>query len=423
MTEKKGQIKFTDFHKYQIVGDTFEIDVAKFLVKRGDYGLDWENDLILSNPSQIKFMSLNGDINFSTKNGERIIFENEKPNGIVEFRGDRSLIKTGIAKMEHQTLQISCPNISINRKIIIEDDGLEVKMDTIQLQGAKMEIGSIKMREGDFRVKTDEIQLGAGEDNKIEITKDKVSIIGEGNMGIMLIGGRSGIKMLGDLQWIHMEDVLIRTDADQKMLRIGAESWKTRLEGAVEIENCTLIGKNRRVSGELCEIFGDSSVSWHIGDKMGQISAGGVVFESGVNRLEIMSNCIKETGGKKRIEFGEIEEIGINKTQNWDILDEKGGMMKFEWGNYHGVIRGKYELLFGDEGEDGIYWNKGGELEIKGVFKKNNRHTIFGGDNKLIIENSEMEIRNCLRWKDNELLLGIGKRVNNIFLTEGVILV
>ena len=91
MSEKKGKIKYTDFHKYQIVGDTFEIDVAKFLVKRGEYGLDWENDLILSNPSQIKFMSLNGDINFSTKNGERIIFENEKPNGIIEFKGSDHL--------------------------------------------------------------------------------------------------------------------------------------------------------------------------------------------------------------------------------------------------------------------------------------------------------------------------------------------
>ena len=430
MAEKRGQIRFTDFHKYQIIGGTFEIDVAKFMVKRGDYGIDWENDLILSNPSQIKFMSLNGDINFSTKNGERIIFENEKPNGVIEFRGDRSLIKTGIATMEHNSLQISCPNIRINRKIIIEDDGLEVKMDAIQLQCAKMDIGCIKMRAGDFRVKTDELQFGAGEDNKIEITKDKVSIIGEGNLGIMLIGGRSGIKMLGDLQCIHLEDVIIQTGGDQKILRIGAESWKLRLEGAVEIKNCTIIGKNKRVSGELCEIFGDSSVSWHIGDNMCQISVSGIVFESGVNRLEIESNCIKENGCKKRVEFREIEEIGTNKTQNWEILDEKGGLKKSEWDvldsryiNYQSVIQGKYELVFGDNAENGIYWNKGGELEIKGVFKKNERHTIFGGDNKLIIENSEMEIRNCLRWKNNELLLGIGKRVNNIFVTEDVILV
>jgi hypothetical protein len=442
MTDKKGQMRFTDFHKYQIVGDTFEIDVAKFLVKRGDYGIDWENDLIVSNPSQIKFMSLNGDINFSTKNGERIIFENEKPNGVIEFRGERSLIKTGLAKMEHQTLQITCPNIRINRNFIIEDDGLEVQMDAIQLQGAKMEIGCIKMREGEFRVRADELQLGAGEDTKIEITRDKVSIIGEGNLGIMLIGGKGGIKMLGDLQWIYMEDVLIQTDSNQKILRIGAESWKTRLEGAVEMENCTLIGKNRRVSGELCEIFGDSSVSWHIGDKMGKISAGGIVFESGVNQLEITNDCIREIGVKKRLQFERIKENGIRKTMNWDLLEEKGGVKKSEWGllevrgtnnkenweaveeellNYSGIVRGKYELVFEGGGSNGIYWDNG-EFGIRGVFKKNDRHTIFGGDNKLIIENGEFEIRNCLRWKDNELLIGIGRRVNNIFLTEGVML-
>ena len=441
MTDKKGQIRFTDFHKYQIVGDTFEIDVAKFMVRRGDYGIDWENDLIVSNPSQIKFMSLNGDINFSTKNGERIIFENEKLNGVIEFRGERSLIKTGLAKMEHQTLQITCPNIRINRKFVIEDDGLEVQMNSIKLQGAKMEIGCIKMREGDFRVKADELQLGAGEDTKIEINKDKISLIGEGNLGIMLIGGKGGIKMLGDLQWIYMEDILIQTDANQKMLRIGAESWKLRLEGAVEIENCTLIGKSRRISGELYEIFGDSSVTWHIGDKIGQISASGVVFESGVNRLEILSDYIKESGVKKRVEFGIFEEIGINKSTNWDKLEEKGGVKKSEWEllenmggkkkekwesvgeellNYSGIIRGKYELVF-EEGNNGIYWDSG-EFGIRGVFKKNNRHTIFGGENKLIIENTEMEIRNCLRWKENELLIGIGRRVNNIFLTEGVML-
>ena len=459
MAEKRGQIKFTDFHKYQIVGDTFEIDVAKFLVKRGDYGIDWENDLIVSNPSQIKFMSLNGDINFSTKNGERIIFENEKPNGIIEFRGERSLIKTGLAKMEHNSLQITCPNIRINRNFVIADDGLEVSLDVIQLQGGKMEIGCIKMREGDFQLKTDKLQFGAGEDNKIEITKDKVSIIGEGNLGIMLIGGRSGIKMLGDLQWIHMEDVLIQTSClsgsqtsdDKKILRIGAESWKIRLEGAVEMENCTIIGRNKRVSGELCEIFEDSSVLWRIGDKMGQISAGGIIFESGVNKLEIHSDWIKETGKKKWNEFGKMKEIGIKKTENWEKFEEKGEVKKSEWGlleargakkkeiweivdeeliNYHGVIQGKYELVF--EGGNGIYWDRGGggggggegsgELGIRGVFKKNDRHTIFGGENKLVIENSEVEIRNCLRWKDNELLIGVGKRINNIFLTEGVML-
>jgi hypothetical protein len=441
MTDKKGQMRFTDFHKYQIVGDTFEIDVAKFLVKRGDYGIDWENDLIVSNPSQIKFMSLNGDINFSTKNGERIIFENEKPNGVIEFRGERSLIKTGLAKMEHNSLQIICPNIRINRKFVIEDDGLEVQMDAIQLQGANMEIGCIKMREGNFKVKAGKLQLGAGEDTKIEINKDKISLIGEGNLGIMLIGGKGGIKMLGDLQWIYMEDILIRTDSNQKMLRIGTESWKLRLEGTVEIENCTLIGKSRRVSGELYEIFGDSSVTWHIGDKMGQISASGVVFESGVNRLEILSDYIKESGVKKRVEFGIFEEIGINKSTNWDKLEEKGGVKKSEWEllediggkkkeiwesveeellNYSGNIRGKYELMF-EGGSNGIYWDSG-DFGIRGVFKKNNRHTIFGGENKLIIENSEMEIRNCLRWKENELLIGIGRRVNNIFLTEEVML-
>jgi hypothetical protein len=439
MENKKGQIKITDFHKYQIIGDTFEIDVAKFLVKRGDYGLDWENDLILSNPSQIKFMSLNGDINFSTKNGERIIFENEKPNGIIEFRGERSLIKTGLAKMEHQTLQITCPNIQINKKFIIEEDGLELLMDSIQLNGEKIDIGCIKIREREFRVKTDNLQFRAGEDNRIEITKDKISLIGEGNLGILLIGGKSGIKILGDLQWMHMDDILIRTE-NNKILRIGAESWKLKLEGTVEIENCTLIGQNKKVSGEICEIFGNSSISWHIKDKKGQINTNGILFESGLNSIEINSNWIKETGGKKHVEFGAIEEIGINKTQNWDKLDEKGLVKKTEWEleenvgikknehweKYNGIILEKYELVFGKN--NGIFWNNSinedgtGELEIKGILKKNDKHTIFSGENKIIIENNEFEIRNCLRWRDNELLIGVGKRVNNIYLTEDIIL-
>ena len=434
MTDKKGQIKITDFHKYEIIGNTFEIDVAKFMIKRGDYGLDWDNDLILSNPSQIKFMSLNGDINFSTKNGERILFENEKPNGVIEFRGERSLIKTGIAKMEHDILQINCPNIRINRKFVIDEDGLEVKMDTIQLQGAKIDIGCLKIREGEFRVKTDNFQFGAGEDNRIEITKDKISLIGEGNLGIMLIGGKGGIKMLGDLQWMYMEDILVRTNSDEKILRIGSESWKLRLEGTVEIENCTLIGQNKKVSGEICEIFGNSSISWNIRDKKGQIDANGILFESGLNRVEIHSNWIKETGSKKHIEFGTIEEIGINKTQNWDTLDEKGLVKKCDWEllenggtekkenwkKYNSIIQEKYELVFGKN--NGIYWDNLGELEIRGILKKNDKHTIFSGENKLIIENSEFEIRNCLRWRDNELLIGVGKRVNNIYLTEDIIL-
>lgn len=443
MTDKKGQIKITDFHKYQIAGDIFEIDVAKFFVKRGNYGLDWENDLILSNPSQIKFMSLNGDINFSTKNGERIIFENEKPNGIIEFRGERSLIKTEIARMEHDTLQIICPNIQINKNFIIEDDVLEVHMNRIYLKGEKIDIGFLKIREKELKLKTDNIEFESGEDNKIEITKDKISIIGDGNLGIMLIAEKNGIKMLGDLQWIYMDNVIIHTESNNKILHIGAESWKLRLEGTVEIENCTLIGQNKKVSGEICEIFGNSSISWNIRDKKGQINENGILFESGLHKIEINSNWIKETGGKKYTEFAIIEEVGINKMQNWDTFDEKGIVKKSEWElleNNGGDkkenwkkseenllqkivnIGEKYELSFGKN--NGIYWGNENtdELEIQGILKKNDRHTIFNGENKLIIENNEFEIRNCLRWQENELLLGIGRRINNIFLTEDIIL-
>jgi hypothetical protein len=443
MTDKKGQIKITDFNKYEIIGGIFEIDVAKFFVKRGNYGLDWENDLILSNPSQIKFMSLNGDINFSTKNGERIIFENEKPNGIIEFRGERSLIKSNIARMEHQILQIICPNIQINKNFIIEDDGLEVHMNRIYLNGAKIDIGCLKIKEKECKLKTDNIQLGAGEDNRIEITKDKICLIGEGDLGILLTGRKGGIKILGDLQWIYMDNLIIHTESNNKILRIGAESWKLRLEGSVEIENCTLIGQNKKVSGEICEIFGNSSISWNVRDKKGQINTNGILFESGLNKIEINNNWIKETGGKKHIEFGAIEEIGINKMQNWDSLDEKGIVKKSEWEIQENVgvdkkenwkkseevfiqkivnIGEKYELSFGKN--NGIYWDNQNtdELEIRGVFKKNDKHTIFLGENKLIIENNEFEIRNCLRWRENELLLGVGRRINNIFLTEDIIL-
>jgi len=441
MSEKKGKIKYTDFHKYQIVGDTFEIDVAKFLVKRGEYGLDWENDLILSNPSQIKFMSLNGDINFSTKNGERIIFENEKQNGIIEFRAERSLIKTGLAKMEHNSLQITCPNIRLNKSIIIEDNGLEISLEIFQLRAEKLDIGCLKMRKGKFDINTDNIQFEAGEDNKIEITKDKINLIGEGKLGIMLVSQKGGIKMLGNLQWIHMENTLIKTDDCKKILSMGADSWKLRLEGKVEIDNCTIIGKNKRISENFCEIIDDSLISWQIGDKMGKIDSNGIFFESGVNKIEIQNEWIKETGRLKRIEYGIMEEIGLQKMQNWDKLEEKGGLKKSEWEiqeisgtnkkenwkiveegliDYCGVIQGKYDLHFGSD--NGIYWDGDGEFGIKGIFKKNNRHTIFSGENKLIIENSEFEIRNCLKWKENELLIGIGKRINNIFLTEDVIL-
>jgi hypothetical protein len=437
-----GLIKHTNFSKFEITGDIFEVNVAKFLVKRGDYGIDWENDLIVSNPSQIKFMSLNGDINFSTKNGERIVFENKKPNGIIEFRGERSLIKTELAKMEHQTLQINCPKIQINKSIFVEDNSLEIISGVIQLKGDKMEIGCIKMREGSFMAKTDNIIIGAMEDNKIEITNDKISIIGDGKIGIMMAANKGGIKMLGNLQWNHLEDTIIETDDFQKILRIGEKSWKLKLDGNVEIEDCTIIGKNKRISGEFCEIVDDSLITWQIGNNLGRINLGGILFESGVNKLEINNECIKESGRLKCIEIGILEEIGLHKMQNWDKLEEKGlekkselellenqgGKKRENWkkveeeiGDYCGAIQGKYELCFGEA--NGLYWDGGAEeFVVKGVFKKNNRHIIFGDENKLIFENNEIEIRNCLRWKDNELLIGVGKRLNNIFLTEEIIL-
>jgi hypothetical protein len=438
----RGLLKHTDFTKYEITGDTFEVNVAKFLVKRGEYGIDWENDLIISNPSQIKFLSLNGDINFSTKNGERIIFENKKPNGIIEFRGERSLIKTEMAKMEHQTLQINCPKIQINKSIFVEDNSMEINSEVIQLKSDKMEIGCIKMREGSLIAKTENVIIEAMEDNKIEITNDKISVIGDGKFGIIMAANKGGIKMLGNLQWNHLEDTIIETDDSQKILRIGEKSWKLKLDGKVEIEDCIIIGKNKRISGDLCEIVDNSVITWQIGNNLGRFNLDGILFESGVNKLEILNECIKETGRLKCIEMGIIEEIGLHKMQNWDKLEEKcvekkselellenqGGKKRENWrkveeeiGDYLGNIQGKYELCFGEI--NGLYWNSGEEeFGVKGVFKKNNKHIIFGDDNKLIFENDEIEIRNCLRWKENELLIGIGKRLNNIFLTEKIIL-
>jgi hypothetical protein len=437
-----GLIRHTNFSKYEITGDTFEINVAKFLVKRGDYGIDWENDLIVSNPSQIKFISLNGDINFYTKNGERIIFENKKPNGIIEFRAERSLIKTEMAKMEHQTLQINCPKIQINKSIFVEDNSLEINSRVIQLKGDKMEIGCIKMRDGSFIAKTDNVIITANEDNKIEITNEKISLIGDGKFGIIMAANKGGIKMLGNLQWNHLENTIIETEDSKKILRIGEKSWKLKLDGKVEIEDCIIIGKNKRISGNFCEIIDNSLITWQIGNNLGRINLGGIFFESGVNKIEILNECIKESGRLKCIEIGIIEEIGLHKMQNWDKLEEKclekkskldllenqGGKKKENWRkveeeieDYLGNIQGKYELRFGEA--NGLYWNS--EIEefgVKGVFKKNNRHTIFGDENKLIFENNEIEIRNCLKWKDNELLIGVGKRLNNIFLTEEIIL-
>ena len=438
----RGLIKHTDFSKYEITGDTFEVNVAKFLVKRGDYGIDWENDLIVSNPSQIKFMSLNGDINFSTKNGERIIFENKKPNGIIEFRAERLLIKTEMAKIEHQTLQINCPKIQINKNIFVEDNSLEINSGVIQLKGDKMEIGCIKMREGSFIAKTNNVIIGAMEDNKIEITNDKINIIGDGKFGIIMAANKGGIKMLGNLQWNHLEDTIIETDDSQKILRIGDKSWKLKLDGKVEIEDCTIIGKNKRISGNFSEIVDDSVITWQIGNNLGKINLSGILFESGVNKIEILNECIKESCRLKCIEIGIMKEIGLHKIQNWDKLEEKclekkselellenqGGKKRENWKiveeeivDYCGNIQGKYELCFGEA--NGLYWDdRAEEFGVKGVFKKNNRHIIFGDENKLIFENNEIEIRNCLRWKDNELLIGIGKRLNNIFLTEKIIL-
>ena len=257
-----------------------------------------------------------------------------------------------------------------------------------------------------------------------------------------MAANKGGIKMLGNLQWNHLENTIIETEDSKKILRIGEKSWKLKLDGKVEIEDCIIIGKNKRISGNFCEIIDDSLITWQIGNNLGRINLGGIFFESGVNKIEILNECIKESGRLKCIEIGIIEEIGLHKMQNWDKLEEKclekkskvdllenQGVKKKEiWKivdeeieDYCGSIQGKYELHFGEA--NGLYWNS--EIEefgVKGVFKKNNRHTIFGDENKLIFENNEIEIRNCLKWKDNELLIGVGKRLNNIFLTEEIIL-
>ena len=87
------------------------------------------------------------------------------------------------------------------------------------------------MREGSVSAKTDNIIIGANDNNKIDITNDKISLISDGKFGIIMAANKGGIKMLGNLQWNHLEDTIIETDDSQKILRIGEKSWKLKLDG------------------------------------------------------------------------------------------------------------------------------------------------------------------------------------------------
>jgi hypothetical protein len=83
-----------------------------------------------------------------------------------------------------------------------------------------------------------------------------------------------------------------------------------------------------------------------------------------------------------QLQFGKMEKLENNGNLKREIWQNVEDII----GNYGGIIREKYELTFGED--NGIYWDGVKRLEIKGVFIKDDKHTIIGGGNKLVIENN-----------------------------------
>ena len=431
-----GKMNISNFSSYNLIGELVNIDVTKLLIKKGEYGLDWEDDLLISNANRIKLMSLNGDLIFSTKNGERILFENEKQNGSLIFKGEKGFINTNILKIDNNKFYLDSELIKINKNINLENNILDINVDDIKIDAKQIAFGNIKIKdkniiiqnekskfevtsdkisinngdESNFEVTSDKISINNTEKSMIEITKDKISIIGDGDFGIIVRGEKGGIKMLGDLQWIHMENKLIETDQDTKILKLGNKDWK------ILLENCYIDGKMERRSSNFLEIMDNNSIHW--------INKENNIFLDN-EKIEIMndSNIFRMNNN--------IEIKSKNMILDVEKFEENGKNKIMIWENIKSIIKEKYELIFGED--NGIIYD-GEKLEIKGVLIKQGEKLEIKG--VLTKDERKLEIKGVFKYKDNLLLIGnkknymiigdnmiIGNNKKNIIINENNIII
>ena len=365
-----GDINYLKYNNFNIAGITtafknrnFAVNSDKIALCRGDYGIDVGEDIIMSTDNHCRIYTINGSLSLLTRNGEKILLENERPNGEIVLKGsningkllvdinfikydckniDFSVyenafinsnnlqIKNNLTKMDAENIVINTLDIFLNsRNIKLEKFGnLSADLFYINSRNVKMENEMISIVSDNIRLKGDKIDLEWGE-NKLEMDKslkyenkdslfevngDELKMIG-GNMGILLTSDRGGIKLGGELQWINFGTKLLESSVREKNIRMGNKNWDVEILGMdVKIYGDNMVMEGERVErrfGENLELIDEDAFRWVIGDSMIFLSKESFFVKK--NEMEIKIGEKIELVGDVKLGELFLEKIHIEK--------------------------------------------------------------------------------------------------------------
>ena len=310
-----------DFSNVNLQTNNCTIHFDELLLLKQDYGINIGDNLTISSENNIKILSTQGNIDFFSRNGEHINFENERPNGQFIFKGSsvNSQWCANVHKFNINTkktyfnstnsIEIQTSNFStIAKSYAIEGDEFKVNSPFLQLgclildgqsrldcetldivvkkfrlDCGRCELGGLAV-EG-REVKMDNLKIREGlyyeRDGTIVEFADNVKIMSGGNIGILLNADRGGIKMSGDIRWNIMGERLLGINGRE--LTVGNVNYnlsflskELNLEGVIKCR-----------SGEMLQIIDGDGVRFICGNSLMLSTPERIFISHGENVIEV----------------------------------------------------------------------------------------------------------------------------------------
>lgn len=299
---------------------------------------------------------------------------------------------------------------SLGEKIRMNAD-IDVCCDNIILKNkeSNFEIENFKIDSKNINIKWGENELLFGdgikyekEKTKWDINSDGITLVSGGNLGILLSGEM--IKLGGELMWNNFGYQLLFSDLSKKIINIGNKKWVTQLENINAKGKMILDGQFEGYYGELREIKDEDGFRWVFNDNLFMLSSEKILIKKNnlellldekiiidgeikingdtdilgdlhlngfltVNGLDVKGKVILGNSNYRLelddgIKLGKYIEMGKNisiKSEN-DLIINTGGDCKMEVnimnlrmdkkieniGDYFGIIKGEYNLQFGN---------------------------------------------------------------------------
>ena len=274
-----GSILFNQFKKFISTGEEFIVNSGKNSINLnkkyielliGERGLSLGESMVMTSDNDIKLVAINGNLDIHTKNGEKVIIGNGRPNGIIELNSSRYIGKIGQSIIECRDSKIefleeyiingiSDSIFGVNSgNILLGGEEILLKGIRIDLEFGKLNIGeklkiddnlmllthkNVRVESKEIELKGDKIVFRYGQnefcleeglnyklgDSSFKVENDGIKIISDGNLGITLGANRGGIKLDGNIDWVNSGKRLLETE--NNLIKMGNFNWDMAFVG------------------------------------------------------------------------------------------------------------------------------------------------------------------------------------------------